>query len=81
MGFNDYIENELTSREKMLLEAVQMAYQKHHMGDHRIDPYEVSCKLQVVLAEVMGNESYQVWIHKMRFEIDHPTYPKSERGA
>ena len=81
MAFNDYLENELTSREKMMLEVVQRTYRKHHMGDGSIGSFELSNELQVVLVEVMGNEGYQTWIHKMRFEIEHPTYPKSERGG
>lgn len=81
MAFNDYIENKLTSREKMLLEAVQIAYRKHHMGDESIGWNELADQLQVVLAKVMGNKDYQAWIHKTRFEIKYPEYPKSERGA
>ncbi len=81
MTFNDYIANSLTDREKMLLEAVQMAYQKHHMGDDKIGWSELSTKLQNVLANIMGHKDYQIWIHKMRFEIDYPIHKKSERGA
>ena len=81
MGFNDYLENELTSREKMMLEVVQKMYRKHHMGDESIAWEELGDEMQVVLAEVMGDESYEIWIDKMKFEIEHPTYPKSERGA
>lgn len=45
-----------------LLEAVKLAYRKHHLGDDSIGWDELSEKLQDVLCEAMGDEAFQAWI-------------------
>ena len=79
MSFNDYIARKLTACEKLLLEAVQMTYRKHHLEDDRIGWDELGEQLLNALCEIMGDEDYQIWVSKMRFEIKHPIYKKTGR--
>lgn len=44
-----------------LLSAVQMAYQKHHMGLAAIGWEQLGEKLHNTLCEVMGDEEYERW--------------------
>lgn len=47
-----------------LLEAVKMAYRKHHMGDENVGWEELGDTLHNALCNAMGDEGYQRWIEK-----------------
>ena len=81
MAFNDHIAVDLTDREKLLLESVQLAYRKHWMNDESIGWSELGDTLANNLAEVMGDKDFCTWLEKIRFEITFPTLPRSERGS
>jgi hypothetical protein len=55
-------------REGILLNAVQMAYRKHHLGDDSIGWEELSDVLLDALCEVMGDSGYIEWLERHRNE-------------
>jgi hypothetical protein len=57
---------ELTKREQELLEAVKLAYRKHHIGDDRIGWDELSEVLLCAICNTIGDEEYNKWIREVR---------------
>lgn len=53
-----------------MLEALQMAYRKHHMGDPSIGWEELSDKLLNTLCEVMGDEAFVAWSNEIAATIN-----------
>lgn len=49
-----------------LLEAVKLAYRKHHLGDDSIGWEELSEKLGDVLCEVMGDAAFVEWMKEVK---------------
>lgn len=49
-----------------MLKALQMAYQKHHIGLVEIGWDQLSDTLHDALCEAMGDAGYQEWIRSMR---------------
>jgi len=52
-----------------LLEAVKLAYRKHHLGDPSIGWDELSDKLLNVLCETMGDRAFIKWVEEV---TDYP---------
>lgn len=49
-----------------LINAVQMAYRKHHLADDSIGWDELGTVLLDALCDAMGDREYQVWVEKAR---------------
>ena len=66
------IDNRL-SKYNLILEALKLAYRKHHIMDDSIGWEELSEKLRDALCEAMGDEEYQQWLEenlKKQFQMD-----------
>lgn len=55
----------MTDKENILLEAVKMAYRKHHLGDDSIGWEELSNILCNAICNTIGNESYCQWVDSL----------------
>lgn len=53
-----------------LLEAVKLAYRKHHLGDPDIGWDELSEKLLDALCNAMGADGFVQWLHSLGHEDD-----------
>lgn len=56
----------IKSDRDFLIEAAQMAYQKHHLGDPDIGWEELGDKLLDALCNAMGDDGYQKWLNKVK---------------
>lgn len=54
--------DDLATHAPELLEAVQLAYRKHHLGDESIGWDELSKKLGNTLSNAMGPGGYLAWM-------------------
>lgn len=48
-----------------LLDAVKMAYRKHHLDDPSVGWDELSDVLMVALCNEMGDKGFQNWLHQV----------------
>lgn len=48
-----------------LLDAVKMAYRKHHLDDPSIGWDELSDVLMMALCNEMGDQGFQNWLHQV----------------
>ena len=62
------VAHEVEQRNYQLLNAVQMAYRKHHLGDESIGWEELGNVLLDALCEAMGDDGYQRWVEKAKEE-------------
>ena len=53
--------SELQRQHGRLLEAVQLAYRFHHMGDEDVGSTDLSNALCDALCEAMGDDGFQAW--------------------
>ncbi len=53
---------------RILKEAVQLAYRKHHLDDSSIGWDELSDRLMTALCETMGNQHFQEWLAEVKHD-------------
>ncbi len=51
-----------------LLDAAQLAYRKHHLGDENVGWDELGNELQAALCEAMGDKGFQAWLKEQANE-------------
>lgn len=67
-GFNDGFE--FAKQQQPLLEAVKLAYRKHHLEDPSIGWEELSDALHTVLNNAMGADGYLRWMEEIGAGVD-----------
>lgn len=59
---------ELQKEYRQLLNAVKMAYRKHHLDDSSVGWDELSNVLMITLCNTMGDKAFQTWLDRVSNE-------------
>ena len=59
---DNWINQQLRAENEQMLEALKMAYRKHHLHDESIGWEELSGIMHDALCETMGDKEYLLWL-------------------
>jgi hypothetical protein len=55
----------LARKNRRLIEAIKLAYRKHHLGDDSVGSTELTDELGAILADHMGDRAFQAWLKEV----------------
>lgn len=62
----------LSDKEKELVEIIQLAYRKLYLKDDTLSRAVVEGLMVKVMKNTIGDESFEIWLNRTEFDIEHP---------